>query len=277
MQNAKLNIEDSMRELNLKNTLSKIRKKILVLSGKGGVGKSTVSVNVAFGLAIKGFKVGILDIDIHGPSIAKMTGIEGKVFSEFGEDGRPMPIKIAENLWAMTIASLLKNPDDPIIWRGPLKMGAIKQFLGDIAWPELDYLVIDSPPGTGDEPLTIVQLIGEVDGAIVVTTPQDVALIDVRRTVRFCEQLKVPILGIVENMSAFKCPHCGKPIDIFKGIGAEVIAKDYNIDILGKIPIDPNIVESTDKGIPYIYHYAKIEGGKAFDEIVEKVINKTNK
>lgn len=275
MKNEKMNVEASMRELNIKNTISKIKKKLLVLSGKGGVGKSTVAVNIAFGLALKGFKVGILDIDIHGPSIAKMVGIEGKRLSDFSEDGRPMPIKVVENVWAMTIASLLKNEDDPIIWMGPLKSGAIKQFLGDIAWPELDYLIIDSPPGTGDEHLTINRELKGLDGAIVVATPQDVALIDARRTVRFCEELKIPILGIVENMSAFKCPHCGKPIDIFKGVGAEIIAKNHNIDVLGKIPIDPNIVESSDKGKPYVYHYSKTEGGKIYEEIVDKIIEKT--
>ncbi len=269
--------KETMQDVNLKSNLGKIKKKFVVLSGKGGVGKSTVAVNIAYGMAIKGYKVGILDVDIHGPSVAKMVGIEGKKLETISSDGRPEPIKVLENLYALSVATMLKNHDDPVIWRGPMKMNAIKQFLADISWPELDCLIVDCPPGTGDEPLSVLQILGDVEGSVIVTTPQDVALIDVRRTVRFCEQLNVNILGVVQNMAAFKCPHCGESIDIFKGNGAQTIADDYNIDVLGSIPIDSNIVASGDKGRPYIYDFGKTDGGKEFENIVDKIIDKSDK
>nr|HPR17930.1 Mrp/NBP35 family ATP-binding protein [Candidatus Cloacimonadota bacterium] len=227
----------------LQDNLAKIKHKLIVISGKGGVGKSTVAVNVAQGLAAVGKKVGILDVDIHGPSIAKMLGIEGKKLMA-SEGELPAPVQVTENLWALTIATLLDNPDEPIIWRGPLKMGVIKQFLQDIEWPELDFLIIDSPPGTGDEPLSVVQILKSVDGSLIVSTPQDISLLDARKTIKFSQKMNVPILGIIENMSTFVCPHCHKEIDIFTGMGVQKAADDFAIDILGKIPIDVNIVKS---------------------------------
>jgi Mrp family chromosome partitioning ATPase len=185
-----------------------------------------------------------------------------------------LPIEV-KGIKVITMASLLQDADAPVIWRGPLKMGAIKQFLGEIEWGELDYLIIDSPPGTGDEPLSVCQLIPEADGSIIVTTPQDVALIDSRKAVRFSQALKIPVLGIVENMSGFNCPHCGKPIDLFKVGGGERAASSMNIPFLGRIPIDPKIVDSGDDGFAYIYDYAKAPAGEAMQEIVNKIIEVT--
>ncbi|MCF7918683.1 MAG: Mrp/NBP35 family ATP-binding protein [Candidatus Cloacimonetes bacterium] len=261
-----------LQEEHLKDNLSRIKHKIVIISGKGGVGKSTVAVNLAYGLALQGKKVGILDVDIHGPSIAKMLGVENKRL-EVSEDGvRAKPLKIVNNLYAITLASMLQNPDDPVIWRGPLKIGAIKQFLADINWPDLDYLVVDCPPGTGDEPLSAIQTIGNMDGAIIVSTPQDVALLDARKSIRFAEMLNVPVIGLVENMGSFSCPHCGEMIDIFKGTGVEKAAADFKLDILGSIPIDSNIVVTGDSGRPYIYDFGKTKGAEVMQEITKKVI-----
>lgn len=263
-------------EERLKKNIDKIKHKFIVISGKGGVGKSTVAVNIAHGLANKGKKVGILDVDIHGPSIAKMLGIEGQRLHVNKNAQFPEPIKIKENLWALTIASLVKNPDDPIIWRGPLKMGAIKQFLQDIQWPDLDYLIIDSPPGTGDEPLSIVQLLKKVDGSFIVSTPQDIALLDARKTIKFSQKMNVPVFGIIENMAAFVCPHCGKKTDIFEGSGVRKAAQDFNLDILGTIPLDPAIVKSSDSGKAFIDYEKKNPSVQEYKKIVNKIIKNTD-
>lgn len=220
-------------------------------------------------------KVGILDVDIHGPSIAKMLGIEGRAPGM--EDGRPLPIHVFENIYAVSIASFMPNNDDPLIWRGPMKMTAIKQFLNDIKWPELDYLVIDCPPGTGDEPLSVIQLIKAVTGSVIVSTPQDVAFLDARKTLTFSQKLNVPVLGIIENMAGFTCPHCGEKVDIFEGTGAKKAAKDFDVDILGSIPIDVNIGKSSDAGRPYIYDYGKLPGAEEMRTIVDKILEKTDK
>jgi len=266
-------IDEELMDFYRKENLQKIRNKIVVISGKGGVGKSTVSVNLAFSLALEGNKVGIMDVDIHGPSVAKMTGIEGKPLLQ-GENERIIPIKAYENLYVLSIASMLENPDDPIIWRGPAKIGVIKQFLEEVDWPELDYLIIDCPPGTGDEPLSVIQLIENVTGAVIVSTPQDVAFLDARKSISFAEKLNVPILGIVENMAGFICPHCGENIDIFKSGGAKKAGRDFNVEVLGSIPLEPSIVESGDEGKPFVYYYSKTEAGKVFKSIVEKIIDK---
>lgn len=273
--NSKENAEKKLQnETYLKDNLARIKHKLLVISGKGGVGKSTIAVNLAFGLAFSGKKVGILDIDIHGPSIAKMLGIEGRTLGLSKISNRPMPVKVHDNLYAMTIATLIQDEDAPVIWRGPLKMGVIKQFLQDIEWPELDYLIVDSPPGTGDEPLSIVQILKKVDGSIIVSTPQDVAILDARKTIKFSEKLSVPVLGIIENMSGFTCPHCGKKIEIFQGKGTIKAANDFNIDILGKIPIDNKIVKTSDAGRPYIYDYNSLPAAREMKNIVNKIIKK---
>jgi len=267
-------LQQQMLDNAIRENMAQIKHKIIIMSGKGGVGKSTVATNLAFGLAANGFQVGLMDTDIHGPSLGKMLGIEGQFVRPSEKGPGLMPIEV-KGIKVITMASLLQDADAPVIWRGPLKMGAIKQFLGDIEWGELDYLVIDSPPGTGDEPLSVCQLIPEADGSVIVTTPQDVALIDSRKAVRFSQALRIPVLGIIENMSGFNCPHCGKPIDLFKVGGGERAAHSMGIPFLGRIPIDPKIVDSSDNGFAYIYDYAKEPAGEAMQEIVNKIIMKT--
>lgn len=253
--------------------MEKITHKILIISGKGGVGKSTLAVNLAYGLLFQGKTVGLLDIDIHGPSLAKMVGIEDQRLVSSNNE-LIEPIAISPHLKVVTTASLLEGPDTPIIWRGPLKMKVISQFLGDVNWGRLDYLVIDSPPGTGDEPLSITQLIPDLSGVIIVTTPQEIALLDSRKSVNFAKSLKVPVLGIIENMSGFLCPHCGKEIDLFKSGGGEKAAAELGVSFLGRIPIEPAIVDSTDQGRPFIQAWAKTDPARIMDEIVGKVIQK---
>jgi ATP-binding protein involved in chromosome partitioning len=254
----------------LKENLSRIKHKLIVISGKGGVGKTTVAVNLAYGLAVKGYKVGILDVDIHGPNIAKMLGIEGErlTVSDFGIE----PIVVLPNLKAVSIAVLTTNQDQPIIWRGPLKMATIKQFLSDVNWGELDYLIVDSPPGTGDEPLSVCQLIPNVSGAIIVTTPQDVAILDSRKSVLFAKELKVPIVGIIENMSGFLCPHCGRPIDLFGADGGKKSAVDLRVPFLGRIPVEPDMVKAGDSGKPLLSIKKDSIAAEVLDSIVSRII-----
>jgi len=262
-------------ESKITDSLKKIKHKILVLSGKGGVGKSTVSVNLAIALSQDKYDVGILDIDIHGPSIPKMLGVEDKkpTASEHGF----IPVIYSPKLKVMSMGFLLQDRDSPVIWRGPLKMAAIKQLLGDFNWGNLDYLIVDIPPGTGDEPLSIAQLIPNCDGAIIVTTPQDVALISVRKSINFVKKMGLPIIGIIENMSGFTCPHCGKSIDIFKTGGGVKASKDFKVPFLGKVPLDNQIVEAGDSGEPFVIKNKGTNTAKAFGEIVkniEKIVNK---
>ncbi len=259
----------------LERNMAQITAKILVLSNKGGVGKSFVAVNIAAGLSKLGAKVGILDADIHGPSVAKMLGFEGKQ-PEMDENGI-LPFSVDSNLVAFSMASLLQDADTPVIWRGPLKMGVLRQFLAEVNWGRLDYLVVDSPPGTGDEPLSICQMIKDLTGAIIVTTPQDIALLDSRKCVHFLRQLSVPILGIVENMSGLTCPHCGKKIDLFKSGGGEKAAQELGIPFLGKIPLDPNIVDSTDTGRPFVVSHPNSESAKVLMSICELVDKRVQK
>lgn len=268
-------MEQHQDDSKIKTNLSSIKHKIVVLSGKGGVGKSTVSANLATSLSEKGYNVGLLDADIHGPSIPKILGIEDKRpgASETGI----APVFALPKLKVMSMAFLLQDNDSPVIWRGPLKMGALKQFIGDVSWGDLDYLIVDLPPGTGDEPLSVAQLIPDSDGAVVVTTPQDVALVSVRKSINFVKKMNMPVIGIIENMSGFKCPHCGKAIDIFKTGGGQKASMDFNIPLLGKIPIDPEIVNTGDSGEPFIIKNAKSDAAKAFEKIVgniERIVNK---
>ena len=253
--------------------IEKIKNKIVILSGKGGVGKSTVSANIAVGLALNGYNVGLLDIDVHGPSIPKLLKLEGHQLMTM--DSEIQPIEFSPNLKIVSLGFLLKADDDAIVWRGPLKHSLIKQFLKDVNWGELDYLVIDSPPGTGDEPLSIAHMIKNPTGAVIVTSPQDIALIDVKKAIKFCHLINMPVLGLIENMSGFICPHCNKVTDIFKSGGGSDLAKNTNLTFLGKIPIDPNIVKASDEGTPFIYNYAKTETGKLYEKIVEKLIDIT--
>jgi ATP-binding protein involved in chromosome partitioning len=233
--------------------MNQIKHKILILSGKGGVGKSTVAVNLAVSLALTGKKVGLLDIDIHGPSIPKILNLEGNNL-QTAED-MILPIEMLDNLKVISMGFLLRGSSDAVIWRGPMKYQMIKQFLKDVLWGSLDFLIVDSPPGTGDEPLSIVQLLENANGAIIVTTPQEVALSDVRKCITFCRQLNLPVLGVLENMSGFICPKCGHKTDIFKSGGGEKMAEEMAVPFLGRIPIDPAIVEACDSGKPYIQQY----------------------
>ncbi|MCD6100726.1 MAG: Mrp/NBP35 family ATP-binding protein [Candidatus Marinimicrobia bacterium] len=259
--------EEQLKRISEK--MSRIKNKLLVMSGKGGVGKTSVAVNLALALSSKGKSTGILDIDIHGPNVPKMLGIEGTVLYAC-EDGIE-PVRINRSLKAVSIALLTKDQDQPIIWRGPLKTALIKQFLGDVNWGDLDYLIIDAPPGTGDEPLSVCQLLPNLTGAIIVTTPQEVAILDSRKSVMFAQKLNTPVIGIIENMSGFRCPNCGTEIYLFGKDGGQKSAEELNIPFLGRIPMDPEIVKYEDRGKPFIIEREKTEAAKAFFQIVERI------
>ena len=257
----------------LKVRMSKVKHKIAVISGKGGVGKSLVTVNLAMAFAIQGYayKVGVLDADIHGPCVPKMLGMKGQRL-QVGPPGAfpavgPMGIKV------VSMDFLLPSDESPVIWRGPLKMGVIRQFLSEIVWGDLDFLFIDLPPGTGDEPLSVIQLLPELDGVIIVTIPSEVSRDVVKKAVTFARMVGAPIIGIIENMSGFTCPKCGEETSIFGVGGGEKIAEEMKILLLGKIPIDPRISEDSDKGVPFIVGHMGTPAAKAFKDIVKKVEN----
>lgn len=263
---------EQAEKTSLSENIKNVRHKILVMSNKGGVGKSTIAVNLALGLAQKAMRVGLLDIDIHGPCIPNLLGLEGMPLA--GDGKKIQPVAYSTNLKVVSMGFLIGNKESPVIWRGPLKMKAIQQFLEDVEWGELDFLIIDSPPGTGDEPLSIAQLIKDIDGVIVVTTPQEIALLDSRKAVNFAKQLKVPVLGIVENMSGFICPHCGKRTDLFKTGGGEKAAKEMNVPFLGKIPFEPEIVSSGDEGKPFVWEHKNSQAFKVLNEMVDQIMKK---
>lgn len=246
--------------------MAKIKHKIFVLSGKGGVGKSTVSVNMAFSLAMAGYRVGIMDVDFHGPSIPTMLGIKG---IRTGSDNNAIiPLEVA-GVKVISVDFFLDNSDLAVIWRGPMKQGAIKQFLEEVEWGELDFLVIDCPPGTGDEPLALCQLVKGDKRAVVVTTPQEVAAADVRKSLDFCRKLNLPVVGVVENLSGFACPHCQKLTNIFKEGGGEKLAAKAKVPFLGRIPIDPAVTEASDVGRPVVCSAPESETAKAFETVTE--------
>jgi ATP-binding protein involved in chromosome partitioning len=255
----------------IKKVMSKIKHTIMVMSNKGGVGKSTISVNIAQTLAAKGYKVGVLDIDIHGPSQGKLLGVETKKIKPT-ENNKMLPVQVSENIKLITIASLMDDQDTPLIWRGPLKIGILKQFIKDVEWGELDYLVIDAPPGTGDEPLTIAQLLPEMAGIIVVTTPQELALLDSKKAINFIKQLEIPILGLIENMSGFKCPHCAKNIDIFHAGGGKKAAEKMLVDVLGILPFEQALFHSAETGT--FLNDENVKTTRIFKEIVKNIENK---
>ena len=253
----------------IKVSLSKIKHKIFVLSGKGGVGKSSVSANLAASLSKKGYKTGLMDVDVHGPSIAQMLGLTGLL--DISEQQLLIPKQINGNLKVVSVQALMQDKDQAIIWRGPAKTGMIRQFVSSVDWGELDFLIIDAPPGTGDEPLTVVQTIPEALG-IIVTTPQEVALADIRKSISFCKTVHLKTLGIVENMAGFKCPHCNEPIDLFSSGGGEKTAKAQGLTFLGSIPFDTDVVISGDSGVPIMLQDKETRFSKGFDTIVEKII-----
>jgi len=253
----------------LARQMSRIRNKILILSGKGGVGKSTVAVNLAMSLSMVGKKVGLLDIDVHGPSVPQMLKVPKAQVYIKGE--RLIPVQM-ENLKVMSLGYMLRDAEEAVIWRGPMKMQLIRQFLKDVDWGELDYLIIDCPPGTGDEPLSVVQFITDATGAVIVTTPQEVALADVRRSITFCRHVKLSVLGVIENMSGFVCPKCGEVTDIFSSGGGQRLAEEMKVPFLGRVPLDPMLVLSGDQGKPFTHFYSETETAKAFNQIVQPIL-----
>lgn len=260
--------EECADERKMQEVMSAIKHKIVVLSGKGGVGKSTVAVNLAFGLAAKGAKVGLLDVDFHGPSIPTMLGIKGA--GAYTVDGSIEPVECS-GVKVISVDFFLPDCDSAVIWRGPMKYGIIKQFLKDVSWGELDYLVVDCPPGTGDEPLGACQSMKGDVRALVVTTPQEVAAADVRKSLDFCRQLELPIVGVVENMSGFACPHCGEITYIFKQGGGQKLAEAAGVPLLGRIPLDPMVGNGGDDGEPFMLSYQDSAAAKAFWPVVEAV------
>jgi ATP-binding protein involved in chromosome partitioning len=256
------------QEAAVKKSLDQIKNKFLVMSGKGGVGKTSTSVNIATALANKGYKVGLMDVDLHGPDIPRMLGFKGML--DVSPNGKLAPFKFSDNLSAVSIEALTPDKDSAIIWRGPVKYSAIRQFVADVDWGELDFLIIDSPPGTGDEPLTVAQTIPGAK-AVVVTTPQEVSLADVRKSINFCNVVKMEIFGMLENMSGYACPHCGEPVELFGQGGGERTAKTLGIPFLGRIPFDPNMVACGDAGESYQQKYADSPVTQAFGEIAEKM------
>ena len=260
-----VNSSDAIRE-----NLASVTHKLVVMSGKGGVGKSTVAVNLAVTLARTGSTVGLLDADMHGPSVPKLLGVPNLPLST-NDRGRIVPLHVPPGLKVISIAFLLGNRDAPVIWRGPVKMGAIKQFLEEVEWGKLDYLIVDLPPGTGDEPLSVAQLIPSPDGAIVVTTPQDVALLSVRKSINFAKAVKLPIVGVIENMAGLTCPHCGKVINVFGDGGPEKAAKDMKVPFLGSLPLSPAVARSGDDGRPFMMS-ADDCVAKDFGAIIDKIV-----
>jgi len=276
-QKIKPMIEKIAQKKKVQEKMTKVKHKIMIMSGKGGVGKSTVTANLATALAKKGYKVGILDSDIHGPSIPKILGIQGK-HPETTETGFH-PVTTPHGVKVISMDLLLSDSEKPLIWRGPLKMKAIRQILSDIEWGELDYLLVDLPPGTGDEPLNIIQLMPEMDGAIIITAPSDLSQYVVRKAVSMARRMNIPIIGIIENMSGFVCPNCGERYEILGSGGGKKISEEMNLNFLGQIPIDPKITENTDQGTPFIINDPESQTVKIFNGIVQKIqkaIEKSN-
>ena len=258
--------QQQIQQLRLK--MSKIKHKIAVISGKGGVGKSTVTVNLAAAFAKSGHAVGVLDADIHGPSVPRLLGLTGQQLKV----GPPGAFPVSGPLGMKVISIDFFLPEEvPTIWRGPLKMGAIRQFLQDIVWGDLDLLLIDLPPGTGDEPLTIAQFLPEMDGVIIVTMPNELSSSIVKKAITFALRLNMPIIGVVENMSGFVCPHCGKNTEIFQSGGGRRMAEEAGVAFLGSIPIDPKVGIDADKGKPFVISQPESAASKAFTEIVNQV------
>lgn len=254
----------------LHRRLSRIKHKIVVLSGKGGVGKSTVAVNLAVGLSLAGKQVGLLDVDVHGPSVPRLLSLKGQ--KPVMQQDAMEPVPWSKRLWVMSLGFLLPSEQDAVIWRGPVKMGLIRQFLEDVDWGDLDVLVVDCPPGTGDEPLSVLQNLGPEARAVIVTTPQGVAVDDVRRSISFCREVGVPILGVVENMSGFACPHCSQESAIFSTGGGKDLAAEFGVPFLGAIPIDPEVGRSGDEGFVFVKTLPDSAAGKAMRHVVDTAL-----
>ena len=266
--------ERQQEEKEIQQALSMIKHKLVVMSGKGGVGKSSVAAYLSVALAKKGFKVGLMDVDLHGPSIPRLLGLKGAI--QAGEEGdKAQAVQYLPNMWVVSIESLMgENRDMATIWRGPLKIGVIRQFISEINWQNLDYLIIDSPPGTGDEPLTVAQTVPDAK-AIIVTTPQEISLADIRKSINFCRQVNMDILGVVENMSGLVCPHCGKTIELFKTQGGRQIAEKENLTLLGTLPLEPQVVAQGDNGLVDFMDNGALAYTQAFTEMTDAVLSQT--
>jgi Mrp family chromosome partitioning ATPase len=261
------------QEQRLREKSAQIRHKILVLSGKGGVGKSTVAANLSWALALRGQRTGLLDADINGPSIPLMMGLRDQVAASLGGFA---PVPVLEHLQVMSIAFFLDSPDQPTIWRGPLKGGVIRQFIADAEWGPLDYLVVDLPPGTGDEPLTVGQMFPDADGGIIVTTPQEASLAVCRKAINFLRAMNLPCLGVIENMSGFACPHCGEVTPVFSSGGGEEMAAQMDVPFLGRIPLAPEVAALADQGLSMLSPGAPEAVREAFSGIVERLLARPN-
>ena len=262
--------QHQIQDMEIKERLKHIKNKFLIMSGKGGVGKSSIAAYLSVALAKKGFKVGLMDVDLHGPSIARLLGLKGNL--EPGPKGKARPINYLPNMEVISIEPLMgENKDTATIWRGPLKIGVIRQFISDIEWMNLDYMIIDSPPGTGDEPLTVAQTIPDAK-ALIVTTPQEISLADVRKSINFCRQVNMEILGLVENMSGLKCPHCGKMIDLFKTNGGMLTAKKENLRLLANLPFDPEVVQKGDVGDMGLLDNDQVLITREFNKMVDEIV-----
>jgi len=257
-------------QIKIQDAMKKIRHKIAIMSGKGGVGKTTVAVNLAVTLHLRKFRVGLLDLDMTGPDVPLMLGMEDTVLETDGIS--ILPALWGQGLKVISLEFLLEKKDTPVIWRGPVKAGAMKQFITEVSWGELDYLIMDLPPGTSDEPLTMAQIMPDADGTLIVTTPQDVSILDVSKCINFARTLKLPVIGIIENMSGLICPYCKNSIPLFGSGGGEGASKKYGIPLLGKIPIDPVIVTSGDQGKPFVVSHPDSPASKAFEGIVTHLI-----
>lgn len=258
----------TQQDNDITRALAGIKHKLLVMSGKGGVGKSSVSASLAIRLANKGFQVGLLDVDIHGPSLAGIMGAEGLL--DITAEKKVLPMKVQPNLKMVSMQSLMQDADQAVIWRGPAKSGVIRQFVGEVMWDQLDFLIIDAPPGTGDEPLSVAQTIPEAK-ALIVTTPQDVALSDVRKSINFCHVINMTVLGLIENMGPFKCPCCDKTLSLFKSGGGQATASQMSVPFLGTLPFDPDVVKACDAGEPLMLQQAQSPFLTAMDQVVEKI------
>lgn len=277
MVNIHESVEDAQAKVNpkvaleaaVKAALEKIKRKFIVMSGKGGVGKSSTAVNLAIALARAGAKVGMIDVDLHGPDVPRMLGYNGVL--DINDKNQLIPFSYNERLKAVSVESLIDDKDNAIIWRGPVKHSMIQQFIGQVAWGEIDVLVVDAPPGTGDEPLTVAQSIKDAE-AIIVTTPQEVSLADVRKSINFCRTVKMSLFGLIENMSGLACPHCNEVLDLFGSGGGERTARQMDVPFLGAVPFDPQMVVCGDEGVAYQEKYPESAVTTAYNKIAEKVM-----